>query len=291
MILIPQRLFSDRNVRTILREGNNCVLHKSLSEALIGREAYVSNHVISIVLAGEQVIRTYDESTIHIRAGELVFLPRGIYYVSDLQPKDGAFQSLLFYFDDPIVHDFLAHTRVQSVDKKAGADHLKFPQSPAVKVFTDALLTIFGDDRMGNQFLQFKTLELLHLISAGTTDQKFAEFLFQITLPRKRNIRSFMERSFDKPLKIEDYAYLTGRSETTFRRDFKAHFSTTPQRWIRERRIEKAIKLLANREMPVAQLSHEVGYDNTSYFIRAFREQTGASPKQYMIAQRREREI
>lgn len=290
MILIPQRLFSDGNVRTILREGNNCVLYKTLPEELIGREAYVSNHVVSIVLAGEQRIRTYDESDIRIRAGEVVFLPRGVYYVSDLKPADGPFRSLLFYFDDATIHDFLARTQVQSVNREAGADHLKFVQSPAVRTFADALLTIFGKERMGNEFLRLKTLELLHLIGAGTTSRKFAEFLFRITLPRKRNIHSFMERNFDKPLKVEDYAYLTGRSETTFRRDFKAQFNISPQKWIRERRISKAVDLLAERELPVVDLSREVGYENTSYFIRAFRARTGTSPKQYMIARRRERD-
>lgn len=291
MILIPQRLFTDPNVRTILRVGNNCVLHKTLSEELIGREAYVSNHVVSIVLAGEQRIGTYEESVFRVRAGELVFLPRGVYYVTDLKPENGNFQSLLFYFDDSTIHDFLARTQVQRVDKGAGDDHLKFPQSPAVKVFTEALMTVFGTTPMGNQFLRLKTLELLHLINAATTDAVFTRFLFRLTLPQKRNIKAFMERNYDKPLKIEDYAYLTGRSETTFRRDFKAYFDTTPQRWIKDRRIEKAIDLLSDRELPVAQLSHEVGYDNTSYFIRKFKQRTGASPKQYMIARRREREV
>ena len=40
-----------------------------------------------------------------------------------------------------------------------------------------------------------------------------------------------MEKNFDKPLKIEDYAYLTGRSLSTFRRDFKSYFEITPQKW------------------------------------------------------------
>ena len=38
-----------------------------------------------------------------------------------------------------------------------------------------------------------------------------------------------MERNFDKPLTIEDYAYLTGRSESTFRREFKIKYGVYPQ--------------------------------------------------------------
>ena len=286
MILIPQRLFPSPDVQTLLRDGNSCILHKSLPTEVKGREAYVSQHVVSIVLAGEQRLRTYDDTVIRVRAGELVFLPRGVYYVTDLKPAAGNFESLLCYFDDDAIHDYLSEVSVTEVDRSGAPDHLRFHQSPAIETFANALLSTFGKRRFGKQFLRLKTLELLHLINASTTDADFSRFLFRLTLPKQRNIKGFMERNYDKPLKIEDYAYLTGRSPTTFRRDFKAYFNVTPQRWIKDRRITRAVELATAGEMSVAELSHTVGYDNTSYFIRAFRERTGRSPKQFMIGLR-----
>lgn len=287
MILIPQRLFNDQNVRTLMQDGNTCILHKELPEALIGREAYVSNHVISAVLAGEQRLRTYEGNTITVRAGELVFLPRGVYYVTDLKPDTGNFRSLLFYFDDDLLHAFLQHSRVTEANRNAAPDHLKFTPSSATTTFVQSFLDIYGQGHHGKQFLQPKLLELLHLLNATRTDKAFAEFLFRLTLPRKRNIRTFMEANYDKPLKMEDYAYLTGRSTSTFRRDFKAQFNTTPQQWVKEQRLNKAYRLASDREMSVTELAYEVGYDNISYFIRAFRNQAGLSPKQYMLQQHR----
>ncbi|WP_020570925.1 AraC family transcriptional regulator [Neolewinella persica] len=287
MILIPQRLFNDKNVRTLMQDGNTCILHKELPEALIGREAYVSNHVISVVLAGEQRIKTYDDNVIHVRAGELVFLPRGVYYVTDLKPAADNFRSLLFYFDDEQIHAFLQHSRVMEADHQAAPDHLKFEQFPAISTFVQSFLDIYGNGRHGKQFLQPKLLELLHLLNAQSNDKAFAEFLFRLSLPRKRNIRTFMEANYDKPLKMEDYAYLTGRSASTFRRDFKAQFRTTPQQWVKDQRLNKAHQLATNQEMPVTEMAFEVGYDNVSYFIREFRNRTGLSPKQFMLRQHR----
>lgn len=287
MILIPQRLFSDKSVCILLRDGNTCILQKELSESLTGREAYVSNHVISLVLAGEQFLRTYEENTIRVQAGELVFIPRGVYYVSDLQPQNGNFCSLLFYFDDAVIHSFMQHSQITEADRRAAPEHLKFVQFPAINSFVTSLLDIYGDGRHGKQFLQPKLLELLHLLNAHSTDNTFAEFLFRLTLPGKRNIRTFMEQNYDKPLKIADYAYLTGRSASTFRRDFKTQFKTTPQQWLKEQRLIKAHRLAVNQEMAVNQLAYEVGYDNVSYFIREFRSRTGLSPKQFMLQQHR----
>ena len=93
-----------------------------------------------------------------------------------------------------------------------------------------------------------------------------------------------MEQNYDKPLKVEDYAYLTGRSESTFRRDFKQYFDTTPQQWLKEQRLEKALRLLQKQEMSVTQVAYEIGYENISYFIRAFKGKVGLSPKQYMLS-------
>jgi AraC-like DNA-binding protein len=43
---------------------------------------------------------------------------------------------------------------------------------------------------------------------------------------------------FNMPL--EKFAYLTGRSLSSFKRDFNKAFNTTPQRWLTQKRLELA---------------------------------------------------
>lgn len=285
MILLPQRLFDSPQVSTILRDGNVCILRKSLTEDVVQREGYISNHAISMVLAGEQQLRTYEDKVIKVRAGEILFIPRGVYYVTDLRPKNGNFESILFYFDDDIIKAFLSNTTVKEVVREKGPAYLKFPTTAPLKSFVEATLEIYEQHRLRTKgVLELKILELLLLLNHQSGAQTFANFLFRLTLPKKRNIKSFMQENYDKPLKVEDYAYLTGRSMSTFRRDFKAYFETTPQQWLKEQRLEKALLLLDNQEMSVTEVAFEVGYENISYFIRAFKEKVGLSPKQYMLS-------
>jgi AraC-like DNA-binding protein len=285
MILIPQRLFADKHVSVILRDGNTCILSKELEEPLRDREGYISNHVISMVRSGEQHIRTYEDQLIKIKAGQAVFIPRGMYYVSDLVPEKGTFKSILFYFDDLIIQEFLSGVRVTEFNKQTIPDHIQFDIVPAVQLFTDSLLSIYQQHRIKNKnFLQLKLLELLHLINGLVEEQQLADFLFRLTLPQKRNIKTFMEKNYDKPLKMEDYAYLTGRSLSTFRRDFKAYYDLTPQQWIKEKRLEKAVQLFQEKEKSVTDVSYEVGYENISYFIKEFKKKVGQSPKQYQLS-------
>lgn len=137
MILIPQRLFTDKQVKVILKDGNTCILYKELNRPKVGKEGYISNHVISLILAGEQHIRTYDEKLIRVGAGEILFIPRGMYHVSDLLPGEGNFKSLLFYFDDALIQEFLSTTRVSEFKRKNIPDHLKLGIVPAVRLFGD----------------------------------------------------------------------------------------------------------------------------------------------------------
>lgn len=290
MILIPQRLFENKNVNVILRDGNVCILNKELTEPVVNRQGYISNHVVSIQLSGEQHIRTYDDKLIKVRPNEVLFIPRGMYHVSDLIPEEGAFHNLLFYFDDSIIQEFLSNSRVTEVSSKSVPDHLKFGVVPSLKLFAESLIHIYQTYRLRNKnFLSLKILELLYLLNSLAAEQQFANFLFRLTLPKKRNIKTFMEENFDKPLKIEDYAYLTGRSLSTFRRDFKSYYDITPQKWLKEKRMEKALALLKDQELSVTELAYEVGYENISYFIKEFSSKYGQTPKQYILSLHRNR--
>lgn len=270
MILIPQRLFHDKQVKVILRDGNSCILKKTLDRPIRNREGYISNHAVSVLLAGEQHIRTFDGEHIGIRAGEVLFVPRGLYYISDLLPSGGNFESLLFYFDDRLIQDFLSAAKVTHFNRRPLPTYLKFETAPVLEVFSQSLVDIYQAHGIRRkQFLELKILELLHLLNGLAGPQQFADFLFQLSLPKKRNIKAFMAENFDKPLKIEDYAYLTGRSLSTFRRDFKAYYHTTPQKWIKEKRLEKAAQIIQEQDISVTELAWEVGYEHISYFIKA----------------------
>ena len=286
MIVIPQRLFTAPGVEVLARDGNNCILHKRLPREQRDREAYVANHVVSLVLSGRQMIRTYEERTVTARAGEALLLSRGVYYVTDLLPDDGPFESLLFYFDDDALHRFLSVTNETEVDPERTREYLHFTPSPALAAFVTHTRQTAAAGLLTKPILGIKTLELLHLLHGLSESRTCARFLFRLTLPKRRNLRQFMERNYRKPLGVEDYAYLTGRSVSSFRRDFREFFGTTPNRWLRRRRMQEAVALLEAGDRSVTELSYAVGYENISYFIREFRKVTGLSPKQYMLARR-----
>ena len=97
-----------------------------------------------------------------------------------------------------------------------------------------------------------------------------------------------MEVNFSRPLSIEDYAYLTGRSVSSFRRDFKEQFGgISPKQWLIERRLNRAAQILWQRELSVSELVLEIGYDNVPHFVKAFGRKFGLPPKQFFLQKRK----
>ena len=55
----------------------------------------------------------------------------------------------------------------------------------------------------------------------------------------------------------------------------------TPNDYIRNMRMQKAIELLKDETLTVAQVSYEVGIDDPYYFSKSFKSFFGISPTQY----------
>ena len=84
---------------------------------------------------------------------------------------------------------------------------------------------------------------------------------------------------FNMPL--EQFGYLTGRSLTTFKRDFKKAFSISPQRWLTEKRLELAHYELTQKKRKASDVYLEAGFENLSHFSFAFKKRYGFAPSQF----------
>lgn len=88
-----------------------------------------------------------------------------------------------------------------------------------------------------------------------------------------------MQQNYIFNLPLQRFAYLTGRSLSTFQRDFLKIFETTPQRWLTQKRLELAHYLIEDKKMKPSEAYIEAGFENLSHFSRAFKAEFGYNPK------------
>jgi len=73
-------------------------------------------------------------------------------------------------------------------------------------------------------------------------------------------------------------AEVSGVSEAHFARSFKQAFGVPPHRYLLTRRIERAVALLRETELPVTEIAFQTGWESLGTFGRTFRDITGDSP-------------
>lgn len=109
-------------------------------------------------------------------------------------------------------------------------------------------------------------------------DKGFYSALFDFADPWKIDILDFMNHNYMYELSMAEIASYTGRSLATFKRDFSKVSDLTPQKWLIQKRLEKAYELIKNGQTKITDVCDDVGFKNQSHFSIAFKRQFGFAP-------------
>ncbi|MGZ3946425.1 MAG: helix-turn-helix domain-containing protein, partial [Mucilaginibacter sp.] len=96
--------------------------------------------------------------------------------------------------------------------------------------------------------------------------------------PGKIDLEAFMNKNFHFNVGLDRFAYLTGRSLATFKRDFEKLFSITPSRWLQQRRLQEAHYLIKEKGRTASDIYLDLGFEDLSHFSFAFKKLYGLAP-------------
>ena len=100
--------------------------------------------------------------------------------------------------------------------------------------------------------------------------------------PRQlRRAQDTMMAALDDNFSLAGLAQEAGLSLWHFSRAFKQSTGLSPHRWIRERRLERARQLLADKHRSLTSIALHLGFASLSHFSTAFKQATGLSPRRY----------
>lgn len=97
-------------------------------------------------------------------------------------------------------------------------------------------------------------------------------------------ITQYVLDHYGEQISFDAISHIYGYSYSNFRKLFKQKSGKSPNEFLTDVRIEKAVELLYSRKYTVSEISFMVGYEDSAYFSRVFRQKKGCSPSSYVKA-------
>lgn len=274
----PTALISgDYSASSLMLDGGS-VIDQCIVTAGEKGTFFLEKHLLYVVLGGS-VDLTFGRQRLTVAKNQMVLLRRAqsVEYVKHGADEGGLFESLLFAIDDDLLMDFLTSQNVTIPKMSEVMGTHVCPMSEKLIAYCWALSPYFDDPSQTNPgLLRLKVMEMLYLVMECSKNT-FRQML-QLRQPVKTDVRRVVEENYTSPVSLADLAYLSGRSLSSFKRDFLEIYGCAPANWIRVHRLEKARDLLASSSMSVADVCYSLGFENTSHFSRIFKQRFGVPP-------------
>ena len=95
---------------------------------------------------------------------------------------------------------------------------------------------------------------------------------------RLSQVITYLIGHFAEPVSLQTVAELACMNEAAFCRYFKTQTGKTLTQYITDLRIQYACELLGKSDDSITQICYQVGFENVSHFIQAFKKQVNQTP-------------
>lgn len=126
----------------------------------------------------------------------------------------------------------------------------------------------------GNLFVLFFALHTSY--SERTRRQSSAK-----NIEKLKSVIKYVELNYAHPISIAQMADLAGFSESHFMKFFKQTMGVPFTAYLNSYRLTMAARLLLQSDDTILSIATDIGFDNLSYFNRAFKKQYGMTPSAY----------
>lgn len=239
-------------------------------------EIIFEQHMLIWFISGQTKIVQAEETHV-FKTGDIFLIPRNIPATIINTPADGLpHKTVVMLLTEKVLKDFYSALDVKAAPTPR-ATICSFRRHPLLESCLASLIPYFAiSEPFPDNLAALKIKEAISILRA--IDPGIDGMLANFDDPHKVELISFMEKNYMFNMTTEKFSYLTGRSLTTFKRDFKKAFNTTPQRWLTHKRLELAHYQLAEQQRKPLDVCYETGFENLSHFSYAFKKQFGYSP-------------
>lgn len=289
--MAAKRLFIPDNVMSATQAGADKSVRLLQYTSLTTTEnfdVFLTHNALVYILSGIKQIRVA-QSGFQINPGELFLIPRGEYVMSEYLTGENGFRSIMLFFTKKAAQDILGQIDGSMLtierSKNNSAVKIMSANQHIEKLFLSLEAYSKGDSPYMCELVRLKFSELIYLLLDSPYRQLIITFLVDASKSENPSIASVLDNHLYSSATIEELAMLSGRSLSSYKREFASQYGEPPRTWIRKKKLERAAFLLETTDKTMEEISEVCGFVSTPHFSRIFKEQYQLTPTAFRAKQ------
>lgn len=240
-------------------------------------EQFVPEHVFGYTISGSSELCLGGESFV-FKEGDFRFIRKNqlARYVK-LPPPGGEYRSVTITMDQETLRSISKAYGLHSAGSGAAANAITLQPNKLFHNYIASLSPYL--DRPGALSPALTDLKVREAVMVLLeTNPALKDVLLDFSEPGKIDLEAYMNEHYKFNVALSRFAYLTGRSLATFKRDFEKIFHVSPNRWLQQKRLSEAHYLIREKGWKTSDVYLEVGFKDFSHFSFAFKKTYGVAP-------------
>lgn len=156
------------------------------------------------------------------------------------------------------------------------------PPSSFLKSYIDSLQFYFNNPALvSDELIKLKIKELILLLAKTDNAATVKMLLSGLFSKTEISFKAIIEANLFNNLSLEELAMLNQLSLSSFKREFVKQYDCSPAKYIKQRKLEQAAKLLQGTSLRVSAIAFDCGFIDLAHFSKSFQKAYGTSPSDF----------
>lgn len=185
---------------------------------------------------------------------------------------------IAFVLQDELIKDMLKDVSINGIKEEAVQQVISLQETPLLKGLVNSLEAYFhGNLELDKEIVKLKTMEALMALLQANDKVRYT--LKDFSLPERADLVQFMNHNYMYNFPLNRFASMSGRSLSTFHREFKNIFRESPHKWIMKQRLTEAKKRIQEGKK-ASEIYLELGFEDLAHFSKRFKSFFGINPSE-----------
>ena len=264
-------------MRPVIQQLGESFIYSCTFDKAFTFEQFVPEHILACQISGQTQI-FHQRGEMMLEQGQLLLAHRNQFAKSIKIPaRDKEYKCLSVVLSNERLRQFALDNEIAFHEKYQGNKNILFEPNGLLKGYFLSLLPYVEHwKNVSRRLAVLKVNEAIELLLQ--LQPQLTSFLFDFSDPRKTDLEEFMLKNFHYNAPIENFAKLSGRSLSGFKRDFAATFNNTPSLWLKNKRLSEAYYLMKQKNKKPQDIYLDLGFENLSHFYTSFKQKFGMTP-------------